>query len=295
LHTFLSSFWDALTAAGGLIAHAHMAPIAIALAIFLGGFAIVGCRWRLILGALGCQATFWDTTLTYAAGVCIGNVTPARLIGADAFRIAVIRARTGITTRLATASVVYDRGSEAPVIAVLALLALSRLRAWAAGAVAVIVVVLVVVPPLRRALAARFTSWHEALVGVKVRRDSIVAAVAWATLLYLQDTTRIFLIARAFNIWLTPTQAATMTVLRLIGGAAPIPGGVGVVEGSQIGGLVLFGIPAETATAITIVERAILYVGGTAIGAVALALLGGRSLVTRSASEASTSREHAPR
>jgi uncharacterized membrane protein YbhN (UPF0104 family) len=40
-------------------------------------------------------------------------------------------------------------------------------------------------------------------------------------------------------------------------------------------GLLLFGVPSATATAITIVERAITYALSTALGGMALAALGG--------------------
>jgi uncharacterized membrane protein YbhN (UPF0104 family) len=276
-------FWSAATAALAQVTHAHPGALAAALILFLTGFAIVGFRWRLILRALGCPATLWDTTLTYAAGVGVSNVTPARTLGADALRLTVISSRTGASVRLAAASIVYDRLSEVPAIAVLALLTVARLRAyrWTVAAIVVGAVVLAFARPVRRAIAARIGHWHETLVGEQIPSRSVAAAIALAALLYLQDTGRIFLIAGAFDVWLTPAQTATMTVLRLIGGAAPVPGGLGVVEGSQIAGLVLFGIPTETAAAITIVERAILYVCGTAVGLVALALLGGRSVVAR--------------
>ena len=56
-----------------------------------------------------------------------------------------------------------------------------------------------------------------------------------------------------------------------------------MVEGGLIAGLVWFGVPTETAAAITIVERAILYACGTCIGALSLMLLGGRRVLNRRA------------
>lgn len=279
----MKGFWTTLTAAAKLVTEARGSFIAVAFAIFLAGFVFVAFRWRLILRALGCPATVWDTLLTYSAGICIGNITPARILGADAFRIAVIRARTDAEVKVAAASVLYDRGTEVPPIAILALLTLSRFRAyvWVVGAIAAVLAAVILVGPIRRAVMSRVASWQETLVGVEVHRGSVAAAVGLSMLLYLQDVCRMLLIAAAFNVWLTPTQAATMSVLRLVGGAAPVPGGLGVVEGSQMGGLVLFGISTETAAAITLVERAILYGCGTALGAVSLMLLGGRRLLSQ--------------
>jgi uncharacterized membrane protein YbhN (UPF0104 family) len=277
----VKAFWTALTDAARLVEQANGSLIAIAFAIFLGSMVIVAFRWRQILSALGCRATVWDTLLTYSAGLCIGNITPARILGADAFRLAVVRSRTGATVRIATASIFYDRFSEAPAITILALLTLSRFRtyAWVVGGIVAALAALILAGPVRRAVASRVAAWQETIVGVPVGRGSVAAAISWSLLLYLQDVTRIFLIALAFGVWLTPVQAATMSVVRLVGGAAPTPGGLGVVEGGQIGSLVLFGIPTETASAIVVVERAILYGSATAIGAVSLILLGGRKVL----------------
>jgi uncharacterized membrane protein YbhN (UPF0104 family) len=274
----VKAFWTALTDAARLVAQANVGLIAVAFAIFLGSMVIVAFRWRQILAALGCRATIQDTLLTYSAGLCIGNITPARILGADAFRLAVIRSRTGATVRIVTASIFYDRFSEAPAITILALLTLSRFRAyvWVVIGIVVALAALVLTGPIRRAVASRVVAWQETIVGVPVARGSVAAAASWSLLLYLQDVTRIFLVALAFGVWLTPVQAATMSVVRLIGGAAPTPGGLGAVEGGQIGSLVLFGVPTETATAIVVVERAILYGSATVIGAISLMLLGGR-------------------
>jgi uncharacterized membrane protein YbhN (UPF0104 family) len=274
----VKAFWTALTDAARLVAHANAGLIAIAFAIFLGSMVIVAFRWRQILAALGYRATIQDTLLTYSAGLCIGNITPARILGADAFRIAMIRSRTGATVRIATASIFYDRFSEVPAITILALFTLSRFRTymWVVIGVVVALAALALTGAIRRAVSPRVAAWQETIVGVPVGRGNVAAAISWSLLLYLQDVTRIFLIALAFGVWLTPVQAATMSVVRLIGGAAPTPGGLGVVEGGQIGSLVLFGIPTETASAIVVVERAILYGCATAIGAVSLMLLGGR-------------------
>jgi uncharacterized protein (TIRG00374 family) len=72
-------------------------------------------------------------------------------------------------------------------------------------------------------------------------------------------------------------------VIRLATGVVPLPGGVGVAEGGLIAGLVWFGIPIETATAVTVLERAILYGCGTCLGAASLVLLGGRRIVEKRA------------
>ena len=58
--------------------------------------------------------------------------------------------------------------------------------------------------------------------------------------------------------------------------------GIGVVDSALVAGFIWLGLPMQTAGALTIVERAITYGWATALGALALLLLGGsRALRTR--------------
>jgi uncharacterized membrane protein YbhN (UPF0104 family) len=74
-------------------------------------------------------------------------------------------------------------------------------------------------------------------------------------------------------------QAAAVTVMGIAGGFVPTVGSIGAIDGSLVTGLILCGATAESAVAITIVERAISYGLSTAAGAAALAWLGGRGLL----------------
>jgi uncharacterized membrane protein YbhN (UPF0104 family) len=286
----VTGLWNTLTAAATLLTQVRVGFVAGALAVYLISVVIVAFRWRLVLRALGSRPGMWDTLLTYSAGVFVGNVTPARTLGGDACRLALIRSRTEVSVKLATASILYDRASEVPAIAVLALLTLPTLRPSAPilGGIVLVAALLVIAGPLRRAVSARVALWHDALVGVHVGGGSVAAALGCSMLVWLQDIVRIMLVAAAFRVRLAPSQAATLTMLRILGGVVPVPGGIGVVEGGLIAGLVWFGIPAGTAAAITIVERAILYGCGTCIGALSLMVLGGRRVLDRRLQVAAT-------
>ena len=56
-----------------------------------------------------------------------------------------------------------------------------------------------------------------------------------------------------------PPLAAVVLAYQLayMSGLIPIPGGIGVLDGSMVGALVLYGVPATTATAATVVYHAI--------------------------------------
>jgi glycosyltransferase 2 family protein len=283
----VTGLWNTLTTAAKLLTEVRAGFVVGALGVYLISIGIVAVRWRFILRALGVRVSVWDSFLTYSAGVFMGNVTPARSLGCDACRVGFIRTRSDASIKIATASVLYDRISEAPAVTLVALLGLVALRPSALiAAIVAVFAVLLLAGPVRRGIAAKLTHWHDTLVGVPVGRGTVVAALGCSALIWIQDVTRITLVAAAFGVWLTPPQAAALSGFRLLSGLIPVPGGVGVVEGSYIGGLVLFGVPADMAAAITIVERAILFGVGTCIGAVSLTLVGGRRVLGKRAQAA---------
>jgi uncharacterized membrane protein YbhN (UPF0104 family) len=284
----VTGLWNTLTTAAKLLTEVRAGFVVVALGVYLISIGIVAVRWRLILRALGVRVSVWDSLLAYSAGVFAGNVTPARTLGCDACRVGLIRARSDASIKIATASVLYDRASEVPAVTFVVLLALPTLRpsALIVAAVAVALGVLVLASPVRRGIASKVARWHDTLVGVPVGRGTVAAALGCSMLVWIQDVTRIALVAAAFGVPLTPSQAATLAGFRLLSGLIPVPGGVGVAEGSYIAGLVWFGVPTETATAVTIVERGILYGVGTCLGALALMLLGGRRVLDKRAQAA---------
>jgi undecaprenyl-diphosphatase len=86
---------------------------------------------------------------------------------------------------------------------------------------------------------------------------------------------RLMVVSAALGVRLTVPQGAALTVFSIVGGLVPTVGSLGAIEGSLVTGLLLFGVPGGTATAITLVERAITYALSTALGAAALAAIGG--------------------
>lgn len=280
----MAGLWNTLAAAAKLLTEVRVGYLVAALGVYGLSVVIVAARWRSLLGALGCPAGMWETLLIDSASVSVGNVTPARTLGCDACRFALIRSRGRASLKAATASILYDRGSELPALAVLVLLAVPTIQpAPTTIVIAAALVVGVATAPIRRVVTARIRTWHFALIGVHVERRVVAAAIASSMLFWFQDAARMMLVAAAFRTALTPSQAATLTVIRLATGVVPLPGGIGVVEGGLIAGLLWFRIPIETATAITILERAILYGCGTCLGAASLLLLGGRRILEKRA------------
>lgn len=281
----MSGLWATITAALSLVVHASIPLVLFALLIELSGLGTMALRWRLLMLELGIRPRFRDALLTYSAGVFVCNVTPARTIGGDATRAALIKPKVDASGKLVAASVVYDRATDAIGVLVLAALALPVL--WHSSSAPFIVAVLALaalglaVPQIRKLVRSRIAKWHGALVGAEHTGGlgGFTAVALCSIAAWLQDIARILVICATFNVTLTPFQAATMTLIRLTSTIVPVPAGLGVADGAMVAGLVWFGVPVETAGAIAILERAILYGWSTLLGAISLVLLGGTKLL----------------
>jgi uncharacterized membrane protein YbhN (UPF0104 family) len=272
----MTTWWSALSEAGVVIAHAHLSFVAAAFAVDTVSLVVMSFRWRALLRSFGSGANLWETLLACSAGVFVGNITPARAIGGDACRAALIRQLGGSPSMKAiAASVVYDRASDVAGFVLLAVLAWPLLgpkaASWALHVLLVVAAVMLA-PPLRSRLISR--TRHQPVIGREAKAP--LAAVAGCALaIWLLDITRLMLVGRAFDVHLAPSQAAAIALLRLGSGLIPVPAGIGVVDGALIGGFIWLGLPPGTAAALAVVERAIVYGWGTALGAASLLLLGG--------------------
>lgn len=269
----------------GLLAHARVVLIAFALALYLVGLIVTGERWRVVIAAMGSHVSLARATLINLAGIFVRNATPTTGLGGDASRIALLRAE-GVPLAQATASFAYVRLSEIAPLAVLVglstpalLRAVTRSSALIAGAGVALIVLLAVVWTSRGSLRGRLVDLWQRTEHVRITRGAMLAAVFYATLAQIESVARLIVVAAAFGATLTVQQAATVTVMSILGGFVPTVGSIGAIDGSLVAGLMLFGAGAEKAVAITLVGRAISYGISTAAGAFALAFLGGRGIL----------------
>jgi uncharacterized membrane protein YbhN (UPF0104 family) len=275
----MKELWSTITAATAVLGHAKVGFVAAAVAIDTASLVLMAFRWRILLRSFGSGASLWEALLAYSAGVCVCNITPARTVGGDACRAALIRRPDGSPPfKVIGASVFYDRMADVPGILLLAALALPLIRPrslrWAWLAALVLVVAALVARPLYRRITSRFAQWHREVIG-DLKGRSVAGAVGCSLVIWLLDITRVILVGMALGVGLVPSQAATVSLLRLGSGAVPVPAGIGVVDGALVGGFMWVGQPAATAAAMAIVERVIVLGWSTTLGAVALLLLGG--------------------
>jgi undecaprenyl-diphosphatase len=132
---------------------------------------------------------------------------------------------------------------------------------------------------LRQALRATLTAWQRDLRSSTLGRREIAGVLGYSALIWTEDLLRMLAAGAAFDVALSIPQASALAVTAILGGFAPTVGGLGAVEGGLIGGLVLFGVPLETAIAVTTVERLASYGFSTVTGGLTVAALGGRTLL----------------
>jgi len=278
----MAALWATIAAALKLVVHARGSLVILAIAIEITGLLTMTNRWRLLLAAIGARVRYLDVALAYSAGVFVCNVTPARTIGGDATRGALIGRKSQAPRKLIAASVVYDRATDVIGILALAVLSVPTLRrsgsARIAAAVLAGVACALAIPSFRRAVWLRIRRWHDELVGVPLGPVAAAVGVS-AVAVWLQDAARIMAICAAFDVGVSPSQAATLTLVRLTSTIIPVPAGIGVADGAMVAGLLWFGVPADVSAAIAILERAILYGWSTLLGAIAIMILGGTRLL----------------
>jgi len=270
--------WSTITDTIAVVGHAKIGFVAAAFAVDALSLVVMAFRWRLLLHGVGSRATLWETLLAYSAGVCVCNVTPARTLGGDACRTALIPRPGGTPhVKAIAASVVYDRATDVAGFLLLALIALPVLKPKSMHWTLLALVALasaVLARPIYRRLVTRFGRWHQWMIGDTLDAP-IAVAVACSLTIWSLDIMRIMLVGRAFDVLLVPSQAAAVSLIRLGSGLVPIPAGIGVVDGALVGGFIWLGLPPATAIALAVVERAIVFGWGTVLGAISLLLLGG--------------------
>jgi uncharacterized membrane protein YbhN (UPF0104 family) len=275
----VTALWSTITSAATVIRHANVGVIGAAFAVDTLSLVLMAFRWRLFLHATGSRVSLREALLAYSAGVCVCNITPARALGGDACRAALIPRPGGLPPFKAVAStVIYDRLTDLAGFLMLGLIAAPvvtpRLPHWPALALIGIAAALSA-RPLSRRLLPRIRRWLPDAIG-RGNRAVVPAAIGCSLMIWSLDVARIVLVGSAFGIRFAPAQAAALSLLRLGSGLVPVPAGLGVVDGALVAGFIWLGVPAPTAAALAIVERAIVYGWGTALGAASLLLLGGK-------------------
>jgi len=270
---------------GDALAQARLGLIGVALALHLAGLIVTGERWRVVVAALGTRLKLTRTVLINLAGIFVRNVTPTTGIGGDASRIMLLRAE-GVPLAQATAAFAYVRLAEVPPLALVAVLSTSAVasamrRSTTAMAITVAVLTafaLAAWTQRARARAILADLWRRT-AHLRIDRVSMGLAILYAATAQVESVVRQAVVAAAFGFPLTLGQSAAITAMSIASGFVPTVGSIGAIDGTMMAGFMLFGADAHTAIAITVAERLISYGVSTALGAGAIALLGGRRIL----------------
>jgi uncharacterized membrane protein YbhN (UPF0104 family) len=223
--------------------------------------------------------------LTHLAAMCVNNITPASRLAGEACRVvALVRGKIAATST-AVASIVYDRLSEVPAVAVLAVVGLAAVGRSVVPVAPIAASTLAVVALASAAvIAAAAWAWPraarqlEAIQAIALAPRVLALAAVVSAALWTLDVMRLRAAAAAIGAPVTMMQAALLSAITIVAGLVPSVGGLGVVEGGLVGGLIALGVTPADAAAITAIERGISYGLGTLAGAGALSALGGRAL-----------------
>ena len=269
-----------------LLHRARPVYVALAFVIYAISVPLVALRWRTVLGGLRREAprvALRPLVLASLASSFVNNVTPAPVSG-EACRVVALTRLKLASLPQAVASIVFDRISEIPAVAVLALIAfvaLGRIApTWLLLAAAGTAGLVLFARGAARRIWSAITSRWAAVDLVAVKPSALAAASCLSGAIWILDVARLRAASAAFHAPIGAAQAAALSAITIVGGLVPTIGGLGAIEGGLVAGLIAFGASPSQAIAVTAVERAISYGVATLAGFGALSVLGGRELWT---------------
>ena len=270
---------------GDTLAQARLGLIGVGVALHLAGLIVTGERWRVVVAALGTRLKLTRTVLINLAGIFVRNVTPTTGVGGDASRVVLLRAE-GVPLAQATAAFAYVRLAEVPPLALVALLSTTAIASTVRRSTTALEITGAVLAVLAaaawtqrgRARAVLADHWRRT-AHLRSDRGSMGLAILYAATAQVESIVRQAVVAAAFGLPLTLAQSAAITAMSIVSGFVPTVGSIGAIDGTMVAGFMLFGADAHTAIAITVAERLISYGVSTALGAGAVAMLGGRRIL----------------
>jgi glycosyltransferase 2 family protein len=249
---------------------------------------LMASRWWLILRALGHSIPFFQLAAYRLLAFGISYFTAGPQVGGEPAQVYLVHRRHGVPTTTAVASVSLEKilellpNSAFLLVGALVIVQRSYLAGPASAAVLFPVVgltfLLLGYPLLLwlgkspvSALVQRFPIQHPTFqrvqVGVSaaesqmsefcrcrtwtVIQTSFISALMWAGIVL-----EFWLMARFINLPLDPLQAMTALVFALLAFLAPLPGGLGALEASQVFALQSMGLDSSQGISLSLLIRA---------------------------------------
>ena len=225
---------------------------AAALLVYLASHLITALRLQAVLVGLRLPTRLRESFFANLCSIFVNNVTPGR-VGGEVCRVVLLNRRAGVDLVRAAVALAYDRLTDLVPLALMVALSIPTLRRLipdgsSAGRVIALVAATILLAIagmivfLRSARGeALIAEWRDRFLRFRIERSAMARAVAWSGVMFALDLLRLILVAKAFGVWLPPFQAVVLSVVSIVGGLVPTPGGIGAIEGGLCGALVLFG------------------------------------------------------
>ncbi|MGH2445704.1 MAG: lysylphosphatidylglycerol synthase transmembrane domain-containing protein [Candidatus Limnocylindria bacterium] len=261
---------------GRLIGQADPGFLVLAFIAYYATFPVRGYRWRYILGRSGVHVRFRDATEILFLSWFVNCLVPAKL--GDLYRAYLLRANFAASISRTLGTVFIERIADIIVIAALALSAgfwsfRGRSRPeidalFVVGFVVAIVLIALVIGLrffgahigrwLPERVGALWERFHEGSIGVLGVR-SVPVVLVLTGIIWMLEGARLYLVIRALDlpdVGLGISSSVFVALAAALLTAVPFtPAGFGIVEAGIIGVLALYGIEAEAATAVALVDR----------------------------------------
>jgi uncharacterized protein (TIRG00374 family) len=298
--------FEAIRSADYLLVASAIATYFISLAIWAG-------RWQTALSFINCRISFVTRYLILCATVFLNNITPGARVGGDPFgRLYMLRKLENIGYSSGMASLIGEFALT-PLVVVSFLMAglflqfgkeslqlsLILIVAWVFAALGTIfmprlffkkrIAIKGISNIARRVLGwfGRHKDVQATVEGIEAFYSStytimdkwqkVLPIGAWTLVTGALDVFRFYAIFLALGYHPTLSTLLVASSLPIIVGLIPLlPGGLVLVEGSLISILVLFGVPPNVAMAATVIDRGIMFVMASIVGAGAFSYLGVR-------------------
>lgn len=307
LHENFSSLLQSLRQADRVL-------IALAITTYFLSVLVWAYRWRIALASVGCHPPFAHLGPIILSAVFLNNMTPMMRLGGDPLGRVYLLQRTAHTPYAATLAASIGEHAFAPLLTVVLLTGGFAFQfGQSSPLLASLMLMTGIMVATALALGPRY--FFRARVGAKrvgavlgracswiwkrADKDRIVRGVeafyggfyttidtpkkglqigGLTALIWAMDVFRFHLIFLSLGYQAPLGVLLLASSLPVVMGLIPfLPGGLVIVEGSLLAMFVAYGIPLETAVAVTIIERGISYLLSSIVGGVAFSFMGWRS------------------
>ena len=296
--------FEAIRSADYLLIGSAIATYFISVAIWAG-------RWQTALSFINCRISFVTRYLILCATVFLNNITPGARVGGDPFgRLYMLHKLENTSYASGMASLIGEFALT-PLVVVSFLMAGLFLQFWkgslqlsllliAAWALASLGTVYIPRLFFKRRIAlkgmsnivSRVLGWfgkrndvqatmqgleafYSSTYTIMDKWKKVLPIGAWTLITGALDVFRFYAIFLALGYHPTLSTLLVASSLPIIVGLVPLlPGGLILVEGSLISILVLFGVPPNVAMAATVIDRGIMFVMASIVGAGVFSYLG---------------------